>query len=258
MRFMVVFYLVIITAFAAKADNWELTWSEEFDYIGLPDTATWSYEIGYERNNEKQYYTENKLENARVKDGMLIIKAHHDTTQEHPYTSASIHTWGKAHFKYGRIEVKAKLPTGTGTWPAIWMLGTNRNKVGWPECGEIDIMENVGFDPDVIHGNIHTEAYNHVKKTNKGNRITVSAPYQNWHIYSLEWSPEKIDIFIDEQKYFTFDNERTGTDVWPFDQEFYLIINLAIGGSWGGQQGIDDRIFPQRYFIDYVRAYKKQ
>jgi beta-glucanase (GH16 family) len=117
-------------------------------------------------------------------------------------------------------------------------------------------MENVGFDPDVIHANIHTEAYNHVKGTNKGNRITVKAPYEGFHVYAVEWSPKRIVISVDGIPYFTFENEGTGEAVWPFDQPFYLILNLAIGGSWGGQQGIDDTIFPQRFEIDYVRVYQ--
>lgn len=250
------FLFCLLMAGTLAGQDWYLVWSEEFNYSGLPDSTVWDYEVGYIRNHEKQYYTEKRSRNARVDNGVLIIEAHKEAYEGFDYTSASINTWGKKHFKYGRIEVRAKLPTGRGTWPAIWMLGTNRRQVGWPACGEIDIMENVGFDPDVIHGNIHTRAYNHVIKTNKGNRITVTAPYDQFHIYAMEWTPEKIDIFVDETKYFTFENEGGGPDIWPFDQEFYLLLNLAIGGGWGGQKGIDDSIFPQKYYIDYVRYYQ--
>jgi beta-glucanase (GH16 family) len=238
-------------------DDWKLVWSDEFNYEGLPDESKWSYETGFIRNREKQYYTEARPENARVEDGSLIIESRKEKYEEGDYTSASLHTWRKAEWLYGRIEVRAKLPTGRGMWPAIWMLGINRRQAGWPACGEIDIMENVGFDPDTICANIHTKAYNHVKRTNKGSKITAEKPYEQYHVYAIEWSAEKLDFFLDDQKYFTFENEGTGSDVWPYDQPHYLILNAAIGGSWGGQKGIDDSIFPQKYFIDYVRIFKK-
>lgn len=238
-------------------DEWKQVWEEEFNYTGLPNPAFWSYEVGFVRNQEKQYYTKARDKNVRVEDGHLIIESHKEDYEGANYTSGSIHTWNKQHFKYGRIEVKAKLPTGFGTWPAIWMLGTNRDKVGWPECGEIDIMENVGFNPDVIHANIHTDKYNHAEGTGKGDQIEVEAPYNQFYIYAVEWSPVKIDFFIDDQKYFTYENEGTGEAAWPFDQDFYLILNTAIGGTWGGKEGIDDSIFPQQYLIDYVRYYQK-
>lgn len=146
---------------------WELSWADEFEYEGLPDSSKWSYENGYIRNNELQYYTKRRSKNARVENGTLIIEFRKDNYSGHSYTSASLHTRNKAEWQYAKIEVRAKLPTGRGMWPAIWMLGTNIDEVGWPACGEIDIMENVGFDPDVVHANIHTEAYNHTKGTNK-------------------------------------------------------------------------------------------
>jgi beta-glucanase (GH16 family) len=237
-------------------DKWELVWADEFNYEGLPDQNKWSYEVGFIRNREKQYYTKDRLENARVENGTLIIEARKEKYEKGDYTSASLNTWRKAKWLYGRVEVRAKLPTGRGTWPAIWMLGTNRREVGWPACGEIDIMENVGFDPNLIHANVHTKAYNHVKKTNKGATIKADKPYEQYHVYAIEWYPDRIDFFLDDQKYFTFENEGTGNDVWPFDKPQYLILNLAIGGSWGGQKGIDDTIFPQEYCIDYVRVFK--
>jgi beta-glucanase (GH16 family) len=137
------------------------------------------------------------------------------------------------------------------------MLGTNIDAVGWPECGEIDIMEYVGFAPDTIHANIHTEAFNHVDGTAKGSSIHVEAPDEAFHTYAIEWTPDKIDFFVDEQNYFTFENTGEGIAEWPFDQPFYLILNAAVGGSWGGQEGIDDAIFPQPYRIDYVRVYEQ-
>jgi beta-glucanase (GH16 family) len=209
---------------------------------------------------------------VRIEDGKLILEARKEqwknpTFQQDSkrwqqsrefaeYTSGSITTRKKAEWKYGRIEVRAKLPTGRGTWPAIWLLGSNSGTVRWPACGEIDIMENVGYEPDVIHANIHTEKYNHVKKTNKGNKTVVEKPYADFHVYAVEWTSEKMDFFVDDVKYFTYENEKTGAAAWPFDQPFYLILNVAIGGGWGGQKGIDETIFPQRMEVDYVRVYE--
>ncbi len=239
--------------------EWELLWEDLFDVDGIPDETIWDYEEGYIRNDEAQYYTRKRKENARVENGNLIIEARKDNWKGKEITSASLHTYGKKHMTCGRIEVRAKLPSGRGTWPAIWMLGTSiREGTGWPGCGEIDIMENVGFDPDVIHGNVHTEKYNHVLGTNKGNSITVENPSEKYHIYRIEWFEDRIDFYVDDTRYFTFANENTGHATWPFDEPHYLIINLAIGGGWGGQQGIDDSIFPQKYLIDYVKVYKQK
>jgi beta-glucanase (GH16 family) len=236
---------------------WNLVWSDEFDYKGLPDPKRWGYEVGFIRNNEKQFYTEARKENARVEDGMLIITARKEAYEDAEYTSASLHTRDTATWTYGRIEVRAKLPNGIGMWPAIWMLGTNIDRVGWPECGEIDIMENVGFDPHKIHFNVHTLAYNHVQGTGKGMTVPLYNPHEDFHVYAAEWFEDRIDFYLDDRKTFTFENEGTGVATWPFDQPFYLILNAAIGGGWGGQHGINDAIFPQEYQIDYVRVYQQ-
>jgi beta-glucanase (GH16 family) len=231
-----------------------LIWQDEFDGNGLPDASRWDYEVGLIRNNERQYYTRSRLENARLEGGMLVIEAHKEAFQGAAYTSASLTS--RANWTYGRIEVRAKLPKGRGTWPAIWTLGTNIRNAGWPACGEIDIMEHVGFDPGRVHANIHTTAYNHVNRTNKGNSIVVSRPDEEFHVYSITWTATAIEAFVDGQRYFTFAKEPGGDPVWPFDKPQYLILNLAIGGSWGGQQGIDEEAFPTRYTIDYVRVYQ--
>jgi beta-glucanase (GH16 family) len=235
---------------------WTLAFSDEFDAAGPLNGAKWGYEIGYLRNNEAQYYT-SRPENVRLEGGNLVIEARKEAYQGYGYTSASINTRGRFEFRYGRVEVRAKLPTGNGTWPAIWTLGANVAQVGWPACGEIDIMENVGFDPLRIHGSIHTSAYNHTIGTQKTAAVSVANPWDDFHVYAMEWYADRIDIFVDGQKYFTFTNEGTGDRAWPFDKPQYLLINLAIGGSWGGQKGIDDSRFPQRYLIDYVRIYKQ-
>jgi beta-glucanase (GH16 family) len=254
MRTFVMVFLIAMCAASVQAQGRKLVWSDEFNGAGMPDTTKWSYAVGLAANHEAEWYTRARPENARIENGMLVIEARKEEFEKGHYTSARLNTRGKAEWLYGRIEVRAKLPTGVGTWPAIWMMGTRR--VSWPACGEIDIMENVGFDPDTINANIHTAKYNHVLKTNKGSKITIPKPYDSFHVYAIEWTEKKIDVFVDDTKYFTFENEGTGLDVWPYSDPEYLILNLAIGGDWGGQKGIDDSIFPQLFYIDYVRVYQ--
>jgi beta-glucanase (GH16 family) len=246
------------TAPSAQAPSgWTTVFADEFDTPGALDPAKWGYETGYIRNQEAQCYT-SRPDNVRAEGGVLVIEARKEAYQSFGYTSASTNTLGKFEFLYGRVEVRAKLPTGNGTWPAIWMLGTNRKQVGWPACGEIDIMENVGFDPLRISAAVHTSAYNHTIGTQKSAKITVANPWEDFHVYSMEWYADRIDVFVDGEKYFTFRNEGTGSATWPFGQPQYLLINLAIGGSWGGQKGIDDSRFPHRYYVDYVRVYQQR
>jgi beta-glucanase (GH16 family) len=231
--------------------------SDEFEAPGSPDPAKWGYDIGYVANDEKQYYT-SRSENARVEDGTLVIEARKERFLGYDYTSARLKTQGREELLYGRIEVRAKLPTGRGTWPALWMLGANIDQVGWPTCGEIDIMENVGFDPQTIVASVHTAAYNHVQGNARNATTTLPAPWAGFHVYAVEWYADRIDAFVDGRKYFTFRNEGSGTRAWPFDRKQFLILNLAIGGTWGGQQGIDDSLFPHRLVIDYVRVYRQK
>jgi beta-glucanase (GH16 family) len=248
--------LLSVSLFQACAEkkDWDLIWSEEFDYTGSPAIETWAYETGYIRNHELQNYTE-ELENVRVEDGLCIITAR--LIGEDSITSASINTLGKQDFFYGRIEVRAQIPSALGTWPAIWMLGINRSELGWPACGEIDIMEHVGYDPDRIHANIHTKAYNHSIGTNKGNQIEVTDPWADFHIYAVEWFEDHMDFFMDDSLYFSFENDMAmNNDTWPFDKAHYLLLNLAYGGSWGGNEGVDKSALPVEYKIDYVRYYQ--
>jgi beta-glucanase (GH16 family) len=235
--------------------GWSLVFADEFVTPGSPDPAKWGYEIGYIANDEKQYYT-SRSENARIEGGLLVIEARKEAYQGYAYTSARLITRGRFEFLYGRVEVRAKLPAGRGAWPAIWMLGANIGEVGWPACGEIDIMENVGFDPLRIHASVHTAAYNH--GTHKTASVTVPSPSGDFHVYAMEWYSDHIDAFADGQKYFSFRNEGTGSRTWPFDKPQYLLLNLAIGGNWGGQQGIDDMLFPKRYLVDYIRVFQQK
>lgn len=236
----------------------KLIWSDEFTKEGLPDSTKWTYEVGGNGwgNNELEYYTARRPENARIENGKLIIEARKEAYEGKNYTSARLLT--KARWEHGRIEALAKLPSGRGTWPAIWMLGEKVATAGWPLGGEIDIMEHVGFDEGVVHGTVHTEAYNHVKGTQKGQQVTIKDATSAFHLYAIEWTADKIDFFVDNQKYYTVEKSVLGSDVaqWPFEQPFYLILNMAVGGNWGGQKGVDETIWPRRMEVDYVRVYQ--
>jgi beta-glucanase (GH16 family) len=246
-----------------NSKQWQLVWADEFDYTGLPDPQKWGYDVGGHGwgNKELQFYTGRRLENARVENGHLVIEARKESWQGSPYTSARLVTKGKGDWTYGRIEVRAKLPSGRGTWPAIWMLPTGWEYGSWPDSGEIDIMEHVGFDPDVVHASVHTKSYNHKINTHKTAKLGVSNARTGFNVYAIEWTPDEIRAFINKQYYFTFKNERltnssAGFGEWPFDKPFHLLLNLAVGGNWGGAQGVDETIWPQRMEVDYVRVYR--
>ena len=246
---------------------WRLVWSDEFEYTGLPDSTKWGYDVGGHGwgNKELQNYTALRKENARVESGRLIIEARRDGSGSHVYTSSRLVSKGKGDWAYGRFEVRAKLPSGRGTWPAIWMLPSQKSygDGGWPDNGEIDIMEHVGFDPDVIHGSAHTRAYYHKIGTQKTGKIEVRTSRTGFNVYAVEWTPQEIRWYVNDEHYFTFRNERLTHRTadyrqWPFDKPFHMILNLAVGGNWGGAQGIDDSIWPQRMEVDYVRIYQAQ
>lgn len=232
-------------------------WQDEFDYTGLPDSAKWGYDIGGHGwgNNELQYYTRS-INNARVADGRLTITARKEVMEGKNYTSARLVSKNKGDFLYGSIEVRAKLPSGRGTWPAIWMLPTDWAYGGWPASGEIDIMEHVGYDPNRVLFSIHTEAYNHIKGTQKSGERNIPTAMTEFHLYRVDWTPDSIKGYFDNEQVFSFANEQKGPATWPFDKRFHLLLNLAIGGNWGGQKGVDDTIFPARFEIDYVRVYR--
>ncbi|KOH43207.1 glycoside hydrolase family 16 protein [Sunxiuqinia dokdonensis] len=249
-----------------KVDNdyadYQLVWSDEFDYEGLPDSTRWSYDTEGNAwqwgNDEEQYYTSRRLANAEVKDGKLFITAIRESYKDRNYTSARLITKEKGDWLYGKVEVCAKLPEGRGLWPAIWMLPTDWEYGGWPASGEIDIMENVGYMPDTILASSHTKTYNHKIGTQRSDTIVVPTCYDEFHLYQLEWEPEQYKVFVDGEHFFTFKNEGTGPDEWPYDKRFHLLLNLAVGGTWGGSRGIDTTIFPRSMEVDYVRVYQKK
>jgi beta-glucanase (GH16 family) len=267
--FLILIFLVLIwqNAPTSSQTSWQLVWSDEFNYSGLPEPSKWGYDVGAHGwgNKELQNYTDRRKENARVEKGVLIIEARRDGSDTQPYTSARLVSKGKGDWTYGRFEVRAKLPSGRGTWPAIWMLPTQRSygTAYWPDNGEIDIMEHVGYDPDVIHASAHTKAYHHSINTQKTAKIKVDSARSGFNVYLVEWTPEEIRWYVNDQQYFIFRNERLSNrtadyNQWPFDKPFHLLMNLAVGGNWGGAQGVDESIWPQRMEVDYVRVYQQR
>ncbi|HHT97011.1 MAG TPA: glycoside hydrolase family 16 protein [Clostridiales bacterium] len=242
--------------------NYELVWSDEFDYEGAPDEAKWGYDIGGSGwgNNELQYYT--KEDNSWVENGNLIIEARKEEKGGKDFTSARLISKNKGDWLYGKFEIKAKIPDGLGTWPAIWMLPTDWEYGSWPTSGEIDIMEHVGYDQDRIHASVHTKTYNHNIGTQKTATKVIPGVSEDFHTYTVEWLPDKIMAYIDGELYFTFEpskyKENPSHNEWPFDKRMHLILNIAVGGNWGGAKGMDDSIYPKQMLIEYVRVYQSK
>ncbi len=250
--------LCLVPALTVQAQFTTLVWSDEFNYNGLPDSTKWGYDVGADGwgNNEKQAYYAKRLQNASVENGVLSITAIKESFEGANYTSARLTTKNKGDWKYGRLEVRAKMPKGRGVWPAIWMLPTDWKYGDWPTSGEIDIMEFVGYLPDSVFGTVHTGAYNHRIGTHKGKNTFRNDLSDAFHVYTMEWNENEIKLFIDQELYFIFKNEKKGYQEWPFDQRFHLLMNVAVGGDWGGKMGIDESIFPQPLQVDYVRVYQ--
>ncbi len=247
-----------------SGENWDLVWADEFNGSGLPDTSKWTFDIGNWGwgNAELQYYTANRIENARQEDGNLIIEARKNDMGE-KWTSARLTTRGKVSFLYGKIEFRAKVPPYRGNWAAGWTLGDDYvDELSWPYCGEIDILESVGYEMNdttgkgLAHASAHCGAY-YFKLGNQPTGITpVENMNEEFHTYGVEWSPEGIVAFVDDKEYFRY--EDTSTELsWPFDKPQNLILNLTMGGGWGGQKGMEPSINRQKMIIDYVRVYQK-
>jgi len=267
---------LVVRKRVSNEGDWVMTWSDEFDYFGAPDPTKWSHNIWPAKkvNDEDQAYTD-RLKNTRVENGLLIIEAHREDYQNAQYTSGRIHAAGKADLLYGRVDVRAKLPSGQGTWPAIWMLPSDPFRYAttcskgddwqgshdcdaWPNSGEIDIMEHVGYDMNRVHGTVHTRAYYWVNGEQRKSSVEAESVNKEFHVYSMEWSPERIDIFYDDALYFTYLNQGEGWEGWPYDHPFHLILNIAVGGGWGSAGGATDvEAFPAKMHVDYVRLYKK-
>ncbi|MEP2935250.1 MAG: glycoside hydrolase family 16 protein [Gilvibacter sp.] len=247
-------YISLAILNIACSNGQDLVFSDEFDGQEVNEN-NWNFMLGDGcpnlcgwGNNERQLYTK---ENAQVRDGKLVITA---TKKGAVYSSARLTTEAKVEFKYGTIEVRAQLPQGQGLWPAIWMLGSNIEETKWPNCGEIDIMEYVGKQPGVIYTSLHTAAsYGETINSKRHNLKNIE---EGFHTYAAQWTENEIKFSIDGQLVYTFAPEDKNEKTWPFDQPFYVLINMAIGGNFGGPE-VDDSIFPQEFVIDYVRVYKQ-
>ena len=242
--------------------GWKLVWSDEFDMDGLPDEKKWRYDTDLNatgwHNRELQYYSHARLENARVADGKLTITALKERLTAaadyggQSYTSARLLTRGKANWTYGFFDIRAKLPCGAGTWPAIWTLGENGT---WPMLGEIDIMEHVGKKKGEILGTVHTAAFNHTINTQQGATVQIADVCDAFHNYQLKWDADQIAVGVDGKYFFQFLNPKDGDlTKWPFSAPQHLLLNIAIGGELGGP--VDNNIFPVKMEVDYVRIYQ--
>ena len=266
---------IVVRTKKPASEDWQLVWSDEFDVDGEPDSSKWSANIWPARkvNDEDQAYTA-RPKNMRVENGLLTLEAHKEDYDDANYTSGRIHSDGKGDFLYGRFEVRAKLPAGKGSWPAIWMLPSDPYRYSttcepgedwqgsstcdaWPNSGEIDIMEHVGYQMNHSHGTVHNEAYYWAKWEQRKGRIIIDGVADDFHVYALEWTPDEIRAYVDDTLYFVYINEKSGWESWPYDQPFHLILNVAVGGMWGRSGGgIDDDIFPLEMVVDYARVYE--
>ncbi|WP_443748752.1 glycoside hydrolase family 16 protein [Asticcacaulis solisilvae] len=240
--------------------GYHLVWSDEFNGTGLPDSTKWSddtFANTYDpANGELQYYTAARLENDQQQGGSLNITVRKEDMTGSPdyagqhYSSARIITRNKADWQYGYFEIRAKLPCGNGTWPAIWMVGSAGS---WPKDGEIDIMEELGRDPNTVYGTIH-DNFNQ-GHNGDGTAHSIADACGSFHVYQLTWTSERIDIGVDGTIYDSYVNAHTGYDQWPFDGRQYLLLNVAMGGSWAG--AVDDSALPRSMQVDYVRVYQQ-
>lgn len=233
----------------------ELVFEDHFDDNILDDKLWTVIDRRDSPNKELQYY---KNDNYYIKDSKLVLIAKKEKYQNKEYTSCLINTRDKYNFKYGRIEIKAKIPKGRGTWPALWLIGHPENReIRWPACGEIDLMEHVGYNSNFINCWFHTQTCNHRFNTQRGGRIYVKDVCEKFHVYALEWTKDFIDVYVDDVRTYSLSKKENDTyKEWPFDHPYSLIMNIAIGGEWGGSRGVDDSIFPVVMEVDYVRYYK--
>lgn len=234
----------------AMAQDYRLVWSDEFSYQGLPDTNKWGNEVGFIRNRELQYYTRQRIENSVVKNGNLLIIGRKEKYKDADYTSASLVTDRKSSWTYGRVEARIKLPVGQGMWPAFWMLGQNIHEIGWPRCGEIDIMEHINLEP-VAHGTLHWHNEKHVSSGK-----TTECDVTKYHVYAIEWDKDAIKWFLDGEEYHKVEIKDGINSTEEFHKPHYIILNLAIGGEWPKNPDATT-VFPDTVYVDYVRVFQK-
>jgi beta-glucanase (GH16 family) len=235
--------------------GWKLVWNDEFDGSAI-NKSNWTYDLGGGGwgNGEAEYYTA-RPENARIENGNLVIEARQEKYEGSYYTSARLKSQGLQSYKYGRIEARLKVPSGAGMWPAFWMLGSDFNGKNWPDCGEIDVMEYIGKEPDLIMGTLHGPGYSGATGRTKWNRQKFNIA-DDFHTYAVEWETDQISWFFDGEKYFTVTRADLNSLKWAFDQPFFIILNLAVGGQLPGPVGLKT-VFPAQLLVDYVRVYEK-
>lgn len=236
---------------------YKLVFEDTFGVDGRPDETIWNLEVAGHGfgNDEKQFYTD-RLHNVFIKDGTLHLVAHKEDYENRHYTSAKLTTFGKKHIQYGRVEVMVEIPKGLGTWPAIWFLGTNFKESGWPACGEIDLMEHVGKNEEHIHFSLHSKTNHHLIGNQPTFATDVPGILDGFHEFAMDWTDEMFVFYIDQKEMARFyKKDYQNRAEWPFDHPYYLILNLAIGGTWGGP--IDDKIFPVTMKFKYVKVYER-
>ncbi len=258
LRGSLVFIFASFCPLVAQTGGWKLTWSDEFNGPGL-DKAKWTYALGGGGwgNRELENYTA-RAENVYVENGVLVLKAVKESCKGAQYTSGRIHTKGKFEQTYGRFEARIQMPYGQGIWPAFWMMGDTAGQGGWPDCGEIDIMENIGKEPDIAHGTIHGPGYSGAKGLGAAFTLPGGKAFKDgFHVFAVEWEPGEIRWYVDGEMY----KKITKADLpagarWVYDHPFYLLLNLAVGGDWPGYPDATT-VLPQAMRVDYVRVYKK-
>ncbi len=250
MKIFILLFCIFAFSLQKNQPDWKLVWSDEFNYNGLPDTANWGNEVGFIRNHELQYYTRHRIENSVVKDGNLLIIGKKESYKEAKYTSASLVTDGKHSWTYGKIEARMKLPKGQGMWPAFWMLGQNIHQVGWPRCGEIDIMEHINNE-DLLHGTLHWFNEKHVSSGG-----TTLCDVTRFHNYSIEWDKDAVKLLLDGKQYWEVNIKDNINSTDEFHKPAYIILNLAIGGDWPKDPDATT-VFPDTVYVDYVRVYQR-
>lgn len=256
--------LLLFLSASLSADTWELVWSDEFNTPGVPDSSLWSFDTEGNSwdwgNNEKQNYTKAGARNAWVEEGKLIIEARRERNRAsedgevRDYSSARLRSLNKGDWIQGKFEIRARLPKGTGTWPAIWMLPSDDSYGGWPHSGEIDIMEAIGSEPTTHYSTV----WNTVSESTHGNGSTLELQEmgEQFHTYTLEWYSDSLLFFVDRKQVHTYRNEKKGVKQWPFDRRFHLLMNVAVGGDW--EKNVDPASFPARLEVDYVRVYQQR
>lgn len=250
--------LLAMLPLGAAPPQWNLVWSDEFNgRAGAPpDPAKWTYDLGGGGwgNQELEVYTNSRNNSYQDGQGDLVIAAFDSGAGQ--YTSARLKTQGLFTTQYGRIEARIKIPYGQGIWPAFWMLGDNIGTAGWPQCGEMDIMENIGREPATVHGTVHGPGYSGSHGIGQPFTLAAGAFSDDYHVYAIQWAAGRIDFFVDNNPYFSVTPASlTGGSPWVFDHSFFLILNVAVGGTWPGNPG-STTVFPQKMLVDYVRVYQ--